>query len=201
MFDALLVERLQDHVTGTVRRVARAADGCLAMVAGVAAEAALVDAAFRGAIEGQAHLLQVEDRVDGLLAHDLGGVLVYQVVTTLDRVEGVPLPVVLLDVGQGGAHAALGRAGVGAGGVELGQHGGATPLAGFECRAHTSAARTHDDRVVFVNLHRLDLRLPRRHQEMFGSNVKMTSDPSVMTNNADTYSNIFNQNRVCGRSA
>ncbi len=186
VLDALLVERLQDHVTGTVGRITRASDGRFTVVTGVATEATLVDPAFGRAVERQAHLLQVEDRVDGLLAHDLGGVLVDQVVTALDRIEGVPLPVVLLDVGQGCAHTALGRPGVGARGIQLGQHRGATTLAGFERRAHPRAAGAHDDRVVFVNLHRLDLRLPRRHQEMFGSNVKMTSDPSVMTRVADT---------------
>ena len=131
LLDAVLVERLQDHVAGAVRGVAGPAHGGLAVVAGVPAEAALVDPALGRAVERQAHLLQVEDRVDGLLGHDLGGVLVDQVVTALDGVERVPLPVVLLDVGQRGAHAALRRAGVGAGGVELGDHGGAAARRGL----------------------------------------------------------------------
>ena len=128
LLDAVLVQGLQDHVAGAVGRVAGAAHGGLAVVAGVAAEAALVDPALGRAVERQAHLLQVEHRVDGFLAHDLGGVLVDQVVAALDGVEGVPLPVVFLDVGQRGAHAALGRAGVRAGRVELGEHGGAGRL-------------------------------------------------------------------------
>ena len=118
------------------------------MVAGVAAEAALVDPALGRAVERQAHLLQVEDGVDGLLAHHLGGVLVDEVVAALDRVEGVPLPVVLLDVGQGGAHAALRRAGVGAGRVELGEHGRAHARGRLERRAHAGAAGADDDDVV-----------------------------------------------------
>ena len=47
VLDALLVERLEDHVAGPVGGEARAADGALAVVAGVAAEAALVDLARR----------------------------------------------------------------------------------------------------------------------------------------------------------
>ena len=77
-----------------------------------AAKAPLIAETLRRAVERQAHLLQVEDRVDGLLAHDLGRVLVDEVVATLDGVEGVPLPVVLFNIGQCGAHATLGRAGV-----------------------------------------------------------------------------------------
>jgi len=57
VLDARLVEGLQDHVTGAVGRVARAAHGVLAVVAGVPAEAALVDLALGGAVERQPHVL------------------------------------------------------------------------------------------------------------------------------------------------
>ena len=69
---AVLEQRLQDHVAGAVGRVAGPADRRLAVVASVAAEAALVDLAVRRAVEGQAHVLEVDDRVDGLLREDLG---------------------------------------------------------------------------------------------------------------------------------
>jgi hypothetical protein len=150
---AVLVQRLQDHVAGAVRGVTGPPDRGLTVVAGVPAEAALVDPPLRGAVERQAHLLQVQDGVDGLLAHHLGGVLVDQVVTALDGVEGVPLPVVVLDVGQGGAHAALRRAGVRPGRVQLGQHGGAGAFAGLDGRAHPGTAGTDDHHVITVELH------------------------------------------------
>ncbi len=153
LLDAVLVERLQDHVAGAVGREARAAHGRLAVVARVATEAPLVDAALGRAVERQPHLLQVEDRVDGLAAHHLGGVLVDQVVTALDGVEGVPLPVVLLDVREGGAHAALRRAGVRPRRVELGEHRRASTLARLQGRAHAGAAGPDDDDVVRVRLH------------------------------------------------
>ena len=150
---ALLVERLQDHVTGTVGGEARAAYSGLAVVAGMAAEAPLIDPSLRGAVERQTHLFEIEDGVDGFLAHHLGGVLVDEVVAALDRVEGVPLPVVLFDVGEGGAHPTLRCAGVGAGRIQLGEHGGPGPLAGFERGPHPGASGSDDDRVVAVVLH------------------------------------------------
>ena len=153
LLHAVLVEGLQDHVAGAVRGVAGAAHGRLAVLTGVPAEAALVDAPLRGAVEGQAHLLQVEHRVDGLLGHHLGGVLVHQVVAALDGVVGVPLPVVLLDVGEGRAHAALRRAGVGARGIELGDDRGAGALGGLQRRAHPGAAGADDHHVVVMGLH------------------------------------------------
>ena len=151
VLDALLVERLQDHVAGSVGRVAGPPDRRLAVVAGVAAEAALVDLAVRRAIERQAHVLELDDRLDRLAGQDLGGVLVDQVVAALDGVEHVPLPVVLLEVAESGADTALGGAGVGAGGIELGQDGGVDALAGqLQSGPQTGAAGADDDRIERV---------------------------------------------------
>ena len=119
---ALLVQRLQDHVAGAVGRITRPLHRRLTVVARVAPEGALVDLALGRAVERHAKVLELDDRVDRLAAHDLGRRLVDEVVAALHGVEGVPLPGVLLDVGQRRAHAALGRARVGARRVELGEH-------------------------------------------------------------------------------
>ena len=117
MANAVLVEGLQNHVAGTVSCVARAAHSSLTVITGVTAEAALVNAAFGGSVEGKTHLFQVEHSVNSFLSHDFCCVLVNQVVAALNGVKGVPLPVVLLNVSQSCAHATLCCAGVGAGGV------------------------------------------------------------------------------------
>src|SRR5690606_15193756 len=79
-----------------------------------------------------------------------GGVLVDEVVAALDRVEGVPLPRVLLDVRERRGHAALRRARVGTRGIELGDDSRLGVRAGLNGRAHACAARTDDDHVVLV---------------------------------------------------
>ncbi len=146
--DALLVERLQDHVAGPVGGEARAADRTLAEVPGVAAEAALVDLALGRPVERQAHVLELDDRLDRLAGEDLGGILVGQVVPALDRVEHVPFPVVFLEVAEGGADPALGGPGVRPGGIELAQdrrrHAGLGELQG---RPQAGPARSHDQRI------------------------------------------------------
>ncbi len=124
VLDGLLVEGLQDHVAGPVGGEAGPADRPLAEVAGVAAEPALVDLAVGRPVERQAHVLELDHRLDRLAGEHLGRVLVGQVVTALDGVEHVPLPVVLLEVAERGTDTALGGAGVGAGRVELGQDRG-----------------------------------------------------------------------------
>ncbi len=153
---ALLVERLEDHVAGAVGRVAGPPHGGLSVVAGVAAEAPLVDPPRRGPVERQAEVLELDDGVDGLAAHDRRRRLVDEVVAPLHRVEGVPLPRVLLDVGEGGAHPALGGAGVGAGRVELRQDRGAAVAGDFDGGPQAGATGTDDHRVVavVVDLHR-----------------------------------------------
>ena len=66
VLDALLVQGLDDHVTGAVSRVAGPTDRSLSEVAGVAAEESLVDLALFGPVERQAHVLQLEHGVDRL---------------------------------------------------------------------------------------------------------------------------------------
>ena len=148
--DAVLEQRLQDHVTGAVGGVARAAHRRLAVLGRVTAEAALVDLAVGRAVERQAHVLEVDDGVDRLLGEDLGGVLVDEVVAALDRVEGVPLERVLFDVRERRGHAALRRARVGAGRVQLRHDGGLRAGAGLDGRAHAGAAGADDHHVVLV---------------------------------------------------
>ena len=143
-------------MAGAVGGVAGPTDRGLAVLGRVAAEAALVDLALGGAVERQAHVLEVEDGVDRLLRQDLGGVLVDEVVAALDGVEGVPLPVVVLDVGERGGHAALGRAGVRAGRVELRDDGGAGVRPGLDRGAHPRAPGADDDDVVLVVVDAVD---------------------------------------------
>jgi len=123
VLDALLVERLEDHVAGPVAGIARTADRRLAEVPRVAAEAPLVDPAVRRAVEGQAAMLEVDDGLDRLFGQDERRALVDEIVAALDRVEGVPLGPVLFDIAQGGADPALGRSRVGAEGMDFRQDG------------------------------------------------------------------------------
>ncbi len=190
---AVLVERLQDHVAGTVRRIAGAAHGRLAVVTGVTTETALVDPPLRRAVERQAHLLEVENRVDRFLAHDLGRVLVDEVVAAFDGVERVPLPVVVLDIGQRGTHPALRCSRVGPGGVELGENGGAGPLGRFDGGAHAGTAGADDDHVISMELHDAPYQ-----PVMVGSNVKMTNVPTPKVSTTDAASSTDNQKRVPG---
>ena len=190
VLDRLLIHRLQDHVPGAVGGVARAAHRPLAEVARVAAEAALIDLAVLGAVEGQAPVLQVVDRVDRLARQHLGGVLVDQIVAALDGVEHVPLPVVFFLVAQRRGDAALRRAGMRARGVELADDGDAGVVGQLHGRHQARAARADDHHIKLMVVHRRsslrDLLASERIKQRLrratcltpGWNVMMVIDPS-----------------------
>src|SRR5450759_3928836 len=102
--------------------------------------------------------LELDDRLDGLVGEDLGRVLVDEVVAALDRVEHVPLGLVLFEVAESRADAALGSAGVRTGGIELGQNGGVDTFSGqLESCPQAGAAGADDDRIERM-VHRLGSR-------------------------------------------
>jgi hypothetical protein len=153
VLDALLVEGLQDHVAGAVGGVACALDRAFAEVASVPTEAALVHAAVRDAVEGETHVLEFEHGVYGVAGEDFGGVLINEVVSPLDGVEHMPLPVVFFDVAEGGGNPALGGSCVGAGGVELADDGDVGLAGHLDGRHQAGAAGANDDRVISVISH------------------------------------------------
>ncbi len=156
VLDALLVERLQDHVPGAVGGVAGAPDGLLAEIAGVTAKAPLADLAVGCAVEGQAHVLQLDHRVDGVFRQHVRGVLVSQVIATLDGIVGVPERLIFLQIAERRADAALRRAGVAARGVELADHGDLrAAFAGIKGCHQSGAACADDDRLILMCLHKV----------------------------------------------
>ncbi len=155
VLDTLLVERLQNHVTGAVGGVAGAPHGFFAEVAGVTAETPLADASFRRAVEGQAHVLQFDHRVDGVLRQHVRRVLVGQIVAAFDGIVGVPERFVFFEIAERRADAALRRAGVAARRVELADHGDLrAAFAGVEGSHQASAARADDDRLKLMCFHK-----------------------------------------------
>jgi hypothetical protein len=75
----------------------------------------------------------------------------HQIIAALDRVEGVPFGFVFLHVAQCGADAALGRAGMAADGIELGENRRFGFLAGFQCGVKTGTAGADDHRVELMD--------------------------------------------------
>jgi len=153
ILDALLVECLQDHVTSAVGGVTGAPHWFAGDVVGVSAKRTLGNFAVRCTVEGQAHVFQFIDGRDGLVAHELDGILVAEVIGAFDRIVGVPFRVVFFQVAQGCANAALGGAGVRAGGVEFADYGGLGGLGGVQAGHQACAACAYHDHFKLMSFH------------------------------------------------
>ncbi len=151
VLQALLVEGLQDHMPGAVGGVAGAVHRLAGHVVGVPAKGPLRDLPFGRAVEREAHVLELEHGIDGLIAHELDGILIAEIIGALDRIIGVPLRLVFLQVAEGGADAALRGAGVGTRGVELADDSGLGVAGSVEARHQARASGPDDDNFKFVN--------------------------------------------------
>src|SRR6188472_4568019 len=90
VFDALLVKRLNNHVTGAIGRKTGAPHGTFSEVARVSAEPALIDSSVWSTVERQPHMFELEHRVDRFARQNLRRILVDEVVTAFDGVEHMP---------------------------------------------------------------------------------------------------------------
>ena len=148
--DAVLVERLQNHVSGTVGCVARASNRGFSVVTGVSTEPALVDLAVWSAVERKTHVFQINYRLNRLFGEDFSCVLIYQVVATLNGVEGVPLPVVFLHVCKRSRHSTLRGSSVRSGWEQFRNHCHPGMRSSLDCGTHSRSTGTNNHDVVLV---------------------------------------------------
>jgi hypothetical protein len=141
LLEGLLEQRVQQGVAGAVGGEAGA-------LVGVAAEGALVNLVLLGAREGTAPVLHLVDRAGSVTAQELDRVLVPEEVGALDGVVDVVLDRVPVHVGQRGGDSALGRPGVAAAGVDLGDDGHVEMAGQLHGRPQPRETRAHDDDVV-----------------------------------------------------
>ena len=154
VLQALLVQRVQDGMAGTVsRRAGPIGHVALGIFRRMTAEPPLVDLALVGATERNAEMLEFDDRIDRLAAHIGDRVLVSEPIGAPDGIEHVPAPVVLLDIAERCADSSLRRDRVAAGWKHLGDAGRVQPGRDHAERSPEagSAGAEHDDveRVVY----------------------------------------------------
>ena len=136
----LLVERVEELLAG-------GGSGERGAVEERAAEAAEVEEAFRGAIEGHAHAVEQVDDGGAALAHLLDGGLVGEEIAAVDGVVEVgPGAVALALEVLGGVDAALGADGVRALDRDDGEEvDGAAGFGDFDSGGETGQASSYDD--------------------------------------------------------
>ena len=116
VFNTLLIKGLQNHMPGAIRGIASTTYGCFAKVAGMAAEATLIDASFGGPVKRQSPIFQIIYCLNGFLCQYLGGLLINQIIAAFDSVKGMPFRLVFFHISKCGADATLSCPGVAANG-------------------------------------------------------------------------------------
>ena len=153
VLNALLVQRLEDHMSRAIRCVTGSLDCGLTVISCVSSKRPLGDFAFRRSTEGKTPVLKLKDRVDRFPRHDFDRILISEIITSFDCVEHVPFPAVRLHVSQCSTDAALRRAGVSPGGIEFAHNGNARACGCVKRPHQTGTACTNYDRIKSVIRH------------------------------------------------
>ena len=109
VFQVLLIQRVQQSVTGTVSRCRGTCRLLAAEVFRLAAKRTLINGAIIQTGEWQAHVVKLENRFRAGLAHIFNGVLVTDIVGAFHRVIHVPFPVIFMGITERNGDATLGR--------------------------------------------------------------------------------------------
>ena len=152
VLDVLLIEGVQQGVTGTVGGRCGTSSLLATEILGLTTKRTLVDRPVVETGEGQPHVLQLIDSLGTGFAHVLDGFLITDVIGTFYRVIHMPLPVVIVGIAQRNRDPALGGNSVRTGWKNLGQQSAALAgLGNLQRGAHTGTTGTNHHRIKFTS--------------------------------------------------
>ncbi len=150
VLQVLLVQRVQQGVTGTVRSRRCTCRLLAAEVLRLAAKRTLIDGAVLQAGERQPHVVKLQNRFRAGFTHIFNGVLVTDIVGAFHRVVHMPFPVIIMGITERNGDATLRRYGMGTGREHFReQRTGLAALGNLQRRAHTCAASANHYSVKF----------------------------------------------------
>ena len=113
MTEALVKKGIENDPSSMVCGITGPLHRFLTIIPGMPAEVPLGDLSFGRAAERNSHVLQLIDGSRRIFDQDLYGILVSQVVASLDGVIEIPFPMILLLIAERGGDPSLGRPGMG----------------------------------------------------------------------------------------
>ena len=147
----LLVERVQDRMTGAIRCGAGALRDPFPVVGRHAAERSLINAAVFGARERHAVVLEFDHRGRRFATHVFDRILVTEPIRALDRVVHMPAPIIRPHIAERRTHAALRCDRMAARRKDFGDAGGRQPFCRHTKRGtQTGATRANHDHIVLM---------------------------------------------------
>jgi hypothetical protein len=110
---ALVKEGIENNPSGMVCGITGPFHRFLTIIPGMTTEVPLSDLSFGSAAERNTHMLQLIDGSRRVFDQDLDGILIPQVVASLDGVVEIPFPMILLFIAERSGDPSLGRSGMG----------------------------------------------------------------------------------------
>ena len=150
VFQVLLIQRVQQRMTGTVGRCRSTSRLLAAEVLRLAAKRTLINCAIVEARERQPHVVQLQNRFRTGFTHIFNSVLVTNVVRPFNGVVHVPFPVIFMGITERNGDATLRGYGMGTGWEHFREQRTSLPALGnLQRRAHTCAAGTNHNSIKF----------------------------------------------------
>lgn len=144
----LLIEGMQQSVTGTIRRRRGARRLLAAKIFRLSAERALINFSVFQAGKRQAHMLQFQNRFRPRFTHVFNGILVTDIIGAFYRVVHMPFPVILMSITQRDGNPSLRRDRMRPGGKNFGQQGaGLARLGNLQRGAHTCTTGANNNSI------------------------------------------------------
>jgi hypothetical protein len=109
----LIEEGIENNPSGMVCGIAGSLYRFLAVIPGMTTEVPLGDLPLGSATERNSHVLQLIDGPRRILDQNLYGILIPQVIASLDGIVEIPFPTVLLLIAERSGDPSLGRSGMG----------------------------------------------------------------------------------------
>jgi hypothetical protein len=148
MAKALVIQGVEDDPPSAVCRIASSPDRPFSEISCMSSEVSLGDPPFRSATEGNAHMLQFINNPGCIPDHNLDGILITEVITSLDRIEEVPFPTVFFLIAERGSDSTLGRARMGTCWKNLADHSHISLAHTLHCSTKSCQPRSDDDDVM-----------------------------------------------------
>jgi hypothetical protein len=148
MPQALIEEGIENNPSGMVCGITGPLYRFFTIIPGMTTKVPLSDLSFGSATERNSHVLQFIDGSRRILDQDLYGILISQVVASLDGVIEIPFPMILLLIAERSGDPSLGCSGMGSRGKNLTDDGHIGLAHTLDRCPKSSQTGSHNDDIV-----------------------------------------------------
>src|SRR4030067_1613050 len=148
MAQALIEEGIENDPSCSVRCIASPLDRSFPIISGMASEVPLGNLSLYRTAKRNAHMLQFINDPRGIPDHDLDGILIAEIIASLDGIEEMPFPLILFLIPQRCGNPALGSPRMRTSRKNLAHHRHIGLAHTLHCCPKSCQTRSHNDDIV-----------------------------------------------------